>query len=117
VRSLKLSFLLLPIVLSFWLLAAHFLRNGHVVLCIGLVVFPLLLSIQRPWIARFIQAALGLSALIWMQSTYLMMSERLIMGDDWMRMSAIMLGVIGFTILSACAFLHPLLENRYSLRD
>ncbi len=114
-RSLKLSFALLPIVLSFWLLAAHFLRNGNVVLCIGLVVFPLLLSIQQRWAARFIQVALSVSAVIWMQATYQMLSERLMMGDDWMRMSAIMLGVIGFTILSACVFLHPLLEKRYGL--
>lgn len=114
-RSLKLSFLLLPIVLSFWLLAAHFLRNGNVVLCIALVVFPLLLSIRQRWVARFIQVALGLSALIWMQSTYQMVSERLIMGDNWMRMAAIMLGVISFTILSACVFLHSLLEKRYGL--
>lgn len=116
-RSLKIAFLLLPVVLSCWLLAAHFLRNGNVVLCIGLAVFPLLLSIQRLWAARFIQITLSLSALIWMQSTYQMVSERLIMGDDWMRMSAIMLGVIGFTILSACVFLHPLVEKRYGLSE
>ena len=108
--------LMLPVVISLWLLAAHFLRAGDVLVCLGLAVTPLLLWIKKSWAARTLQVALLGGALIWMQSTYQMLSTRLVMGDDWVRMFIIMVAVICFTLLSACVFLHPEWEKKYSLK-
>ena len=117
VRSVCLNIRLMsPVVISLWVLAAHFLRAGDVFVCLGLAVTPLLLCIKKSWAARTLQLALLGASLIWMQSTYQMLSTRLMMGDDWVRMFIIMVGVICFTLLSACVFLHPEWEKKYGLK-
>lgn len=108
--------LLLPVVLSFWLLGAHFLRMGNVLFFVVLIVFPVILGVKRPLIARAMQLSLIAAALTWMQITYQMLMTRMIMGDDWQRMAIIMGAVICFTLLSACTFLHSKLESRYGLK-
>ncbi|ELR67768.1 hypothetical protein C942_00075 [Photobacterium marinum] len=106
--------LLLPVVLSFWLLGAHYLRFGNMTVFLLLLVSPSILLLRRLLIVRFVQFCLGVIAVTWMQITYQMLEMRLMMGDDWMRMALIMGGVIIFTLLSACCFLHPKLERYYS---
>ncbi|MCW8327793.1 hypothetical protein MD588_03150 [Photobacterium sp. SDRW27] len=108
--------LLLPVVLSFWLLAAHFLRVGDMAWFFGLVIFPLLLLVKHPITVRVIQFCLVAVAGTWGLVTYQMLMERMIMGADWQRLTIIMGGVICFTLLSACSFLHSRLEKHYGVK-
>ncbi|WP_299015363.1 hypothetical protein [uncultured Photobacterium sp.] len=107
--------LLVPVVLSFWLLAAHYLRMGNMLLFGALVAFPLILLVRRALIVKIVQGCLVIAAIIWMMITYQMLEARIMMGDDWLRMSMIMGGVILFTLLSVCCFLHSKLERHYRL--
>ncbi|MGF1731416.1 hypothetical protein [Photobacterium kasasachensis] len=107
--------LLLPVVLSFWLLAAHFLRMGNLYVFAALVSFPLLLVVKSAFVARLMQVSLVVASLTWMQITYQMLMTRMMMGDDWQRMTIIMGVVICFTLLSSCLFLHARLERHYGL--
>ena len=116
VGSYQVAGILLPVVLSFWLLGAHFLRGGEWLVCLLLAIFPLLLFIRRRVVVRVVQVSLVLAACIWMRITYLMLTARLMMGDDWQRLVCIMGAVICFTLLSACTFLHSRVEHHYGLR-
>lgn len=95
---------MLPIVASFWLLAAHFLRYGAWVPCLLLIAFPLLLILRHRLVPYMMSISLGLVALKWLQVTYSMITIRLMMGDDWLRLSVIMASVVCFTLMSACIF-------------
>lgn len=107
--------LLLPSVLSFWLLAAHFLRGGELGWFLSLLLMPAILLIKRRWIARVVQLGLCLIASSWVMITAEMLNSRILMGEDWSRMLVIMGAVICLSLLSACSFLHPQLEHRYGL--
>ncbi|MGR5062197.1 hypothetical protein [Photobacterium sp. DNB22_13_2] len=60
--------------------------------------------------------SLGLVALKWLQVTYSMITIRLIMGDDWLRMSVIMAAVVCFTLMSACIFQSRRSKDYYRIR-
>ncbi|OAN17715.1 hypothetical protein A3K86_01995 [Photobacterium jeanii] len=100
-------------VLSFWLLAAHFLRFGNTLFCLVLVSMPLLFLIKRKLVLYANQVFLCLGALFWVAVTYNMLNQRLMMGEDWTRLLFIMSGVVLFTLLSACCGLHHKVQNRY----
>lgn len=94
---------LLPIIISFLLLAAHFYRSGSllpVALCLAL---PLVLLFRQTWAARLVQAALLLGALEWLHTLYAIAQLRIQLGQPWGRL-AIILGLVAlFTALSALA--------------
>ncbi|UTV28913.1 hypothetical protein [Photobacterium atrarenae] len=107
--------LLAPNVVSFWLLAAHFLRGGAMGWFLCWLLLPALLLVRRRWIVRMVQLALLFVASAWVMITAEMLTSRIIMGEDWSRMLMIMGTVICMTLLSACTFLHPQLERHYGL--
>ncbi|MEJ2763693.1 hypothetical protein VV869_06885 [Photobacterium sp. MCCC 1A19761] len=102
-------------VLSFWLLAAHFLRGGEIGWFLCLLLLPAALCVRQAWAARFVQLATLAVASGWVMITAQMLVDRLMMGDNWGRMLVIMGTVICLTLLSVCTFLHPALERRYRL--
>jgi hypothetical protein len=106
---------LIPVLLSFLLLAAHFLRSGNLIL-IGLcLALPLVLLVRRPGSARLVQVALVLGGLEWARSLWVLASRRAGAGEPWLRM-ALILGAVGLlTILSVLVFRHRSLRRRYSL--
>lgn len=106
-------FRFVPIVVSFWLLAAHFLRFGAMLPCLILLAYPLLLLIRHRWIPYVMSLSLGFVALKWLMVTYEMITERLMMGDDWVRMTMIMAGVVCFTLMSISLFQSRKLKALY----
>jgi hypothetical protein len=106
---------LLPVVLSFAALAAHFLRGSEfVLLAISLLVL-LLLALPRPWAARAAQAALAAAAMEWAWTLLLLVQERIAMGLPYGR-SALILGAVAvFTAASVFAFHVPAVRRRYRL--
>lgn len=95
---------LIPVILSFLLLGAHFSRAGMFVLAIICVALPFLLLIKKHWVALGLQILLVLGAVEWFRTLYQVAVQRQEMGEPWLRM-AIILGVVGlFTGLSALIF-------------
>ncbi len=106
---------ILPIVISFALLAAHFLRASQFALVALCVFFPALLAIPKRWAARSVQLALIAAAIEWSLTLVLIAQQRIASGLPYTRTVLILAGVVAFTLASACAFLLPAMRKRYRL--
>ncbi|MGF1681870.1 hypothetical protein [Photobacterium minamisatsumaniensis] len=95
---------LLPVVISFWLLAAHYLRFSNIGMLLILACLPLLLFYRSSYTPKLVTVLLVIVAAQWLMITYEMVSLRLMMGNDWIRLLCIMGGVVCFTLMSACCF-------------
>jgi len=105
---------LLPVVISFLLMAAHFLRDGRTVTAYVLLCLPLLLILRKAWVPRLMQLILLLGALEWVRTLYFIAQLRIGLGIPWTRM-AIILGLVAlFTALSCLVFRSEALRNRFS---
>lgn len=105
---------LLPVFISFLLLAAHFLRSGQTIIVIALLLLPLLLLLRNAWVPRVIQLVLLLGAFEWLWTLYSVAQIRIGLGMPWMRM-AIILGVVAlFTVLSCLVFRTGALRKRFA---
>ncbi|GIU08105.1 MULTISPECIES: hypothetical protein [unclassified Shewanella] len=93
---------ILLISLAYLLIGAHFLRFGQNEACIAFALCPLLLFIKTTWATRLLQLGLIVSAvLVWGVSSFEYVQMRIIAEAPWYRLSAIMAGVIAFTLFAA----------------
>jgi hypothetical protein len=107
--------LVLPAALSLLVLAAHFLRNGHLALVAASLVACALLSVRRPWAARTLQILLALGAAEWIRTLVALVVERQAEGRPFARMGAI-LGTVAFvSLLSAATFATRSLRARFRM--
>ena len=105
---------LLPVVLSYLILGAHFLRGGDLILVAVSLTLPFLLFIPRTWVARLLQLGLLLGALEWVWTLVKIAQARQMMGGPWVRMAIILSAVAAFTLLSALVFRLKAVRERYS---
>lgn len=106
---------LLPIIVSFLILSAHFSRAGSPVLSILCLLIPLLLFIKRTWVARLIQIVLIIGSIEWIRSLFYYINQRQSIGEPYVRL-VIILGIVAlFTGLSALVFNNHSLKKRYKL--
>lgn len=104
---------LIPVILSFGLLAAHFYRAGYpfvTILCIGGLF---LLFIRESWIPRLFQVLLVLGALEWLRSLYHLAAMRIARDQPWTRLAIILGAVALITALSGLVFRSRALRARY----
>lgn len=106
---------LLPVILAFGLLAAHFSRADMFPATLVSLATPLLLLIRRPWIARSIQVLLLLAAAEWIRSMLGYIQVRKDIGEDWGRLAIILGSVALLTACSALVFRGKSLKKRYHL--
>ncbi len=105
--------LLIPIVLSFLLLGAHFLHHQSLILMVISLVIPWVLFIRHRWAVRAVQAALLIASLEWIRTAIILAEERLDAGDPWKRMAIILGSVALWTLCSALLFETPPMRRRY----
>ena len=106
---------LLPVILSFGLLAAHFSRANMFPLVIVSLAIPLLLLVKKAWAARSIQVLLLLGAVEWIRAMFGYIEIRKSTGEDWGRLAIILTSVSLLTALSGLVFRGKLLKKRYHL--
>ena len=106
---------LIPVILSFLLLAAHFYRSGQVVLAAICVVLLFLLFFRKPWIPRMFQFLLILGALEWLRSLYYFAAMRIAWDQPWTRLAIILGTVALFTALSGLVFKSRAIQARYRI--
>lgn len=95
---------LLPVILSFLLLGAHFYRAGYPVLA-GLSTGVLALLFYRShWVPRLFQGLLILASLEWLRSLYYIAAMRIAWDQPWTRLAVILGAVALFTALSGLVF-------------
>lgn len=93
--------LMLPAVMCFLLMGAHWLRAENLVLVGISLAMVFLLWIRRPWMRRVVQVLLVLAALEWVRTTYGITQVRMEEGKPWARAAVILLVVAGLNLLAA----------------
>ena len=104
---------LLPVILSFLLLAAHFLRAGWPALSVLCLALLPLLMLRRWWVPPLFQALLLLGAVEWLRTLAMLVLMRIAQQQDWGRATMILLPVAVLTALSALVFRSAGLRQRY----
>ena len=105
---------LLPVIISFLLMSAHFYRAGHVALTIFCFLSLFLLALKKTWIPRLFQLLLIGGALEWLRTLYNFAQVRIAFDQPWTRL-AIILGTLALlTALSGLVFTNKALKDRYS---
>ncbi len=104
-----------PVVLSFVILGAHFMRYGNSIGVIGALVLIALLIVHRPWVARLMQVVLILGALEWVRTLYELVQVRVAYGQPFGRMIVILGIVAAVTFCSALLFQSSALKKIYRL--
>ena len=104
---------LLPVILSFMLMAAHFIRAGQLMLAAGCVLLPLLLLLRKAWVPKVAWLALLLAAAEWLRTLWFIAQMRMQFEMPWTRMAVILGAVALFTALSGLVFLSRSLRQRY----
>ena len=108
---------LIPVFVSFLLLAAHFSRNGAPLLAVLCLALPLLLLVRRRWVPRLLQLLLFVGALEWLRAALALAARRLDAGEPWIRMGVILATVALFTFASAMLLRTTRLRRRYGLEQ
>ncbi len=104
---------LIPVIVSLFLLSAHFYRAGIMALAIALPACLLLLFVRNRYAARFLQILLVLGAIEWVRTVIVLVLERQSMGRPWIRLAFILGTVAILTFSSALVFRSKSLRKRY----
>ena len=105
---------LLPVFISFLLLAAHFVRAGEAVVAYVLVFLLPLLIIRKFWVPWVMQVTLLLGAVEWVRTLVSVAQIRIEFGMPWTRMALILAAVALFTACSGLVFRSKALRKQYS---
>lgn len=106
-------FRLIPVILSFLLLGAHFLRAGLIPVTVLCAAVLFLLFLRKPWVPRLFQVLLLLGAIEWLRSLFMFAQMRIAWGEPWTRLAFILGAVALFTALSGLVFRSRKLAARY----
>lgn len=98
---------LLPLILASLLMAAHFLRDGELVLVAISLAAPLLLLIRHVFAVRLVQLLLVIAAAEWIRTAWILAGHRLSLGQPFARMLVILGAVALFTLLAAIPLRRP----------
>ena len=105
---------LLPVFISFLLLAAHLLfHTGQYVYAIIPLLFLIPLMFRKTWVPWLVQLALLLGTIEWLRTLISEVLQRTASGESWMRYTIILGGVALFTALSGLVFRSKGLRKRY----
>lgn len=105
---------LLPAIISFLLVGAHFSRDGQAFLMPIAFLFPFLLFIKKAWIPKLVQIGLWLASIEWLRSMFEYIQTYDAMGKPWTRLAIILSSVALFTALSSLVFRWKSLKKRYA---
>ena len=106
---------LLPVLLSYILLVAHFFRGRMYLPLVVSLAVPFVLLVPRRWSARLVQVVLVLGALEWIRTVLMLVMARKAAGQPWTRMAIILGFVAVFTAASSMVFRLGALRKRYEL--
>jgi len=98
---------LVPVLVSFLLLAAHFLRASQFVGVGVCLLLPFLLAVRSAWSAWTVRMALLLGGLEWVRTLAGVAAERRSLGEPWLRMALILGAVALVTWASVLAVRGP----------
>ena len=95
---------LIPPVIGFLLLAAHFYRSENLLVALVCFLAIFLVLVRLPWAAYTIQVFLALGSVDWLRSTISLINSRSASGEPFLRLAIILGSVTLFTALSTLVF-------------
>ena len=104
---------IIPLIIAFLLLGAHFLRSGHIILAGASLLIPLLLLIKKRWSLLFVKGLTYSGAIVWMQTTFFLVQQHRMAGAPWIRMMLILSGVTIFTLYAGYLLNSDIVKRRY----
>jgi len=104
---------LIPLIIVFLLLGAHFLRSDHLILTGVSILAPFLLLIKKRWILLLIQWLLFSGAIVWIQTTFSFVQQRITAGVPWVRTLLILSGVTVLTLFAGYLLSSDIVKRRY----
>jgi hypothetical protein len=104
---------IVPVVLAFLLLAAHFLRGDAFTLVAVSLLAPLLLFIHRRPALRLVQGLLFLGAGVWLLTAAVVGRQRVMLQEPWLRMALILGAVALLTIWAGVLLNGSRVKDRY----
>ena len=102
-----------PAVVSEVVLAAHFLRSGHLLWVVASLIVPLLLLSRQRWALYVNQVALVAGAGMWLLVAYALMEMRREVGQPYLRMVLILGSVALIALVSAGLLAAPKVRERF----
>ena len=95
----------IPLVLSSWLLGAHFFRAGNIAVAVFCVILPLTLligikAIRQRWAWIVLQLYAYAGSVVWIIAAIEGAQLRMMHGAPWIRLVLILGGVALFTLIS-----------------
>ena len=108
---------LLPVMISFVLLAAHFMRAGQTIITAVILLILLLLFVKKYWVPWVMQIVLVFGAIEWIRTLLFVAQMRIEFDMPWTRMAIILGAVALFTLLSALVFRAKALKQRFNGLD
>jgi hypothetical protein len=104
---------IIPLIIAFLLLGAHFLRSGHLLLAGLSTLAPLLLLIKKRWILLIVKWLTYSAAIVWIQTTFSLVQQRRMTGLPWVRMLLILSGVTVLTVYAGYLLSSDIVKRRY----
>lgn len=96
-----------------WLIAAHFLRSGNLILAALCLVAPLLFVLSRRWSALLLQGLAYAAAVIWLVTAWQVVAERRFFGQPWLRAATILVAVAAVSALAGVLLRGSIVQHRY----
>lgn len=84
---------IIPYVFMILLLSAHFSRAGNPVLMFLVLGIPFLFFVRKAWVIQALQVVAYAATIVWVFSIYEYVVQRIMNGDDWLRLMIILLAV------------------------
>jgi len=106
-------FRLIPLVIAYPLLAAHFLRGGNPFLTMLCLLIPFLLLIKKRWSLIIVQGSLFLGAWIWVRAAIIIIHERMMLGISWWKVLIILGPIALFTLLAGLLLNSSVVRDKY----
>ncbi len=104
-------------VVASWLIAAHFLRTGNLLLTTLCLLTPLLFCVRRRWSVLLLQWLAYLAAIIWLGTAWQIVAVRWSLGQNWRLAAAILGTVAAVSVLAGLVLRGAALQARYPVDE
>ena len=95
------------------LLAAHFLRQGNIVMTALCALMPLLFICRKRWSLIALQILAYLAAGLWIVTAIFLVQERLALGKPWTAAVVILGTVAAFTVAAGLLLNSAVIREKY----
>ncbi len=100
-------------VVASWLMAAHFLRAGDLVVMALCLVAPALFFVRQRWSLLVLQGLSYGATAVWLVTAWQIVAMRRMFGMPWHLSAIILAGVAAFTLLAGLLLRSRSLRDRY----